>query len=402
VRALCSVRLHATLLLAAVLTAMLTACGGAAPPPSATPASRAASPQMPPLPPIRHVFVLLLENQAYAKTFGEQSPAPYLARTLPSQGVLLSEYYAIGHASLGNYVALVSGQAPNEDTQLDCARFSDFRPTSAALDPHGQLPGSGCVYPKTVPSLPDQLEAAGLSWKAYMEDMGKDPARESATCGHVRVGALETTNMASKSDQYAAKHDPFVYFHSIIDDAARCNTHVVNLERLSADLESEASTASYVFITPNLCSDGHDAPCIDGRPGGLASIDDFLRTWVPLILHSPAFQKDGLLIVTFDESDGAGEEGSSACCAEQPLPGAKFRPGISGPGGGRIGAVVLSRFVTPGTVSAVPYNHYSLLRTVEAIFSLPPLGYAAEPGVAPFGPEVFSAFSAGAPRPPAR
>src|SRR5215472_7033347 len=79
-----------------------------------------------PLPPIRHVFVLLLENQSYALTFGAQSPAPYLARTLPARGALLTQYYAIGHASLDNYVALISGQAPNEATQLDCAVYENF------------------------------------------------------------------------------------------------------------------------------------------------------------------------------------------------------------------------------------------------------------------------------------
>ena len=372
----------------ALLTVALTACSGGAPPPP-----------VPALPPIRHVFVLLLENQSYAVTFGQQSAAPYLARTLAAQGALLTQYYAIGHASLGNYVALVSGQAPNEATQLDCPGFVEFSASTPGLDAHGQLPGAGCVYPKSVPTLPDQLEAAGLSWKAYLEDMGKDPTRESATCGHVLLGALETTNVAKPSDQYAAKHNPFVYFHSIIDDQARCDAHVVNLERLPQDLHSAATTANYIFITPNLCDDGHDAECVDGRRGGLFAIEVFLRTWVPLIERSPAFQADGVLIITFDESNGAGPEGSSACCAEKPLPGAKFRPGFGGPGGGRIGAVVLSRFVQPGTVSAVPYNHYSLLRTVEAIFSLPPLGYAAEPDLARFGPDVFSAA---APPPPAR
>jgi len=377
-------RLSGTTLLAVALGG----CSGAPPPPPVQA-----------LPPIRHVFVLLLENQSYAVTFGRQSAAPYLARTLPAQGALLTQYYAIGHASLGNYVALVSGQAPNEATQLDCPTFADFRASAAGLDAHGQLPGSGCVYPPMVKTLPDQLEAARLSWKAYMEDMGKDPTRESTACGHVLLGALETTNVAKLSDQYAAKHNPFVYFHSIIDDQARCDAHVVNLERLPQDLHSAATTANYIFITPNLCNDGHDAECVDGRRGGLAAIEVFLRTWVPLIERSAAFQADGMLVITFDESDSVGPAGSAACCGEKPLPGAKFRPGFGGPGGGRIGAVVLSRFVQPGTVSAVPYNHYSLLRTVEAIFSLPPLGYAAEPGLAPFGADVFSAA---APPPPAR
>src|SRR6516225_9232135 len=367
------------------LATVAAAAPQAPPPASAAPAARE------PLPPIRHVFVLMLENQSYAATFGSRSAAAYLAHTLPARGALLTNYYAIGHASLGNYIALVSGQAPNLATQLDCSTYADFRASAASLDEHGQLHGSGCIYPRSVPSLPDQLEAAGFTWRAYMEDMGKNPAREPATCGHVRPGATETTNVASAGDQYAAKHNPFVYFHSIIDDQLRCDTHVVNLERLPQDLASVTTTANYSFITPNLCSDGHDVHCIGGRTGGLAAIDQFLRRWVPLIEAAPAFVADGLLIVTFDESDGAGAEGSSACCAEKALPGARFQPGFSGPGGGRIGAIVLSKFVRPGTVSTVPYNHYSLLRTVEAIFDLPFLGYAAEPELRVFGTDVFSA-----------
>jgi len=116
---------------------------------------------------------------------------------------------------------------------------------------------------------------------------------------------------------------------------------------------------------------------------------------VPRIEAAPAFIADGMLIITFDESDGGGAEGSSACCGERPLPGARFQPGFNGPGGGRVGAIVLSKFVKPGTVSAVPYNHYSLLRTVEAIFDLPFLGYAAEPELRVFGTDVFSAASPG-------
>jgi hypothetical protein len=360
---------------------------------AAAPLSPAPSPEAPRemLPPIRHVFVLMLENQSYRVTFGSRSAAPYLARTLPARGALLTHYYAIGHASLGNYIALVSGQAPNAATQLDCSSFADFRASAPALDAHGQLRGVGCVYPRVVTSLPDQLEAAGLSWRAYMEDMGKNPARESATCGHVPLNAPETTNLASRGDQYAAKHNPFVYFHSIIDDKARCEAHVVNLERLPQDLANPATTANYSFITPNLCSDGHDAPCVDGSAGGLAAIDVFLRKWVPLIEAAPAFRADGMLVITFDESDGAGAEGSSACCGERSLPGARFLPGFSGPGGGRVGAIVLSKFVKPGTVSAVAYNHYSLLRTVETIFALPYLGYAAEEDLRVFGRDVFSA-----------
>ncbi len=342
------------------------------------------------MPPIGHVFVLMLENQNASVTFGSDSSAPYLARTLPAQGAFLPNYYGIGHASLDNYVALISGQAPNESTQLDCPLFSEFAMWRPELDAHGQALGSGCVYPQAVKTLPDQLEAAGLTWKGYMEDMGKDPLREQATCGHARIGTQDRTLIASARDKYAAKHNPFVYFHTIIDDQQRCDTHVVNLDLLAGDLKSVATTPNYVFITPNLCNDGHDPECIDGSPGGFRAIDAFLRKWVPAITSSAAFKQDGLLIITFDESDGTGPEGSSACCGEKPLAGARRSPGVLGPGGGRIGAVLLSKFIRPGTVSNVAYNHYSMLRTVEDIFGVAHLGYAGEPDLQPFGADVFT------------
>lgn len=342
------------------------------------------------LPPIRHVFVLMLENQNAALTFGSNPPAPYLARALPAQGAFLPNYYGIGHASLGNYVALISGQAPSEQTQLDCPLFSEFVMSQPELDSHGQAPGNGCVYPSVVKTLPDQLEAAGMTWKGYMEDMGKDPSRERATCGHPQIGTQDRTLIASVGDKYAAKHNPFVYFHTIIDDQQRCDAHVVNLDRLSEDLRSIATSPNYVFITPNLCNDGHDPQCIDGALGGFPAMDAFLRKWVPLITASAAFKRDGLLIITFDESEGTGPEGSSACCDEKPLPGSRRAAGVLGPGGGRVGAVLLSKFIKPGTVSTVAYNHYSMLRTVEDIFGLSHLGYAAETDLQSFGGNVFT------------
>ncbi|MDE2308749.1 MAG: phosphoesterase [Xanthomonadaceae bacterium] len=353
----------------------------------------AASPARPSPPPavaapVRHVFVIVLENEPYQVTFGAQSLAPYLAHVLPKRGALLPNYYGIGHYSLDNYIAMISGQAPNPATQEDCKVFSEFSRRAPGLDANGQVRGEGCVYPADVRTLADQLESAGLDWKGYMEDMGADPAREAATCGHVAIGAQDVTNHASAKDQYADKHDPFVYFHSIIDDPARCARHVVNLDRLAQDLQHAGSTPNFAFITPNLCHDGHDAPCANGEPGGLVSADAFLRRWVPRILASPAFRRDGLLVITFDEGTDA-----QACCGEQPLPGGPA-PGLQGPGGGRIGAVLLSPFIVPGTVSRAPYNHYSLLRTVEDFFGLPHLGYAGPPQLRAFGRDVFSAVPA--------
>ena len=128
---------------ALVLLGLTTVAAVSAESPPPTPAAAVARE---PLPPIRHVFVLMLENQSYRVTFDRRSPAPYLAHTLPARGALLTQYYAIGHASLGNYIALVSGQAPNFATQLDCSTYSDFRASEPALDAHGQLCG-GKTFP---------------------------------------------------------------------------------------------------------------------------------------------------------------------------------------------------------------------------------------------------------------
>lgn len=343
-----------------------------------------------PAAPVKHVFLVVLENQSYGTTFGANSRAPFLAQTLPAQGALVPNYYGIGHSSLPNYIALIGAQAPNRDTQLDCPIFSEFRLTQNTLDAHGQALGRGCVYPSMVKSLADQLEQKGLSWKAYMEDMGNDPSRESPTCGHVPVGAREKSYNAAANDKYAARHNPFLFFHAVIDDQSRCDSHIVNLKKLAGDLQSAATTANYSFITPNLCNDGHDPECTGGGPGGMTAANAFLEKWVPLITGSPAFRNDGLLIVTFDETDMVGSDGSTACCNEEPLAGSTYPPGLNGPGGGRIGAVMLSPFIKPGTVSNEPYNHYSLLRTVEDFFGLEHLGYAAEPQLQALGPDVFT------------
>ncbi|MEW9570390.1 alkaline phosphatase family protein [Rhodanobacter sp. Si-c] len=334
--------------------------------------------------PVRHVFVIVLENEPFDVTFGAQSLAPYLAHELTRQGALLTQYYGTGHYSLDNYISLISGQAPNPATQEDCSQYVEFKATTGKLDANGQLAGSGCVYPSQVKTVADQLRAARFSWKGYMEGMGSDPSRETAQCGHAAIGSRDHSNGESLKDRYADKHDPFVYFHSIIDDPAYCGAHVVPLNDMAKDLENVATTPNYAFITPDLCHDGHDAPCRNGEPGGLVSADAFLRTWVPRITASPAFRKDGVLIITFDE----GTDGT-ACCGEQPLPRGS-QPGQYGPGGGRIGAVVLSPFVKPGTISDHPYNHYSTLRSVEQWFSLPYLSYAQPASVPVFGNDVFN------------
>jgi hypothetical protein len=351
-------------------------------------------------PRVHHVFVIVLENEGYAATFGNPSADPYLAQTLPAQGALLERYFATGHESNDNYISLVSGQPPNPENQADCQSFNDF--TAAATRADGVEEGIGCVYPSNIENIGTQLSAHKLRWKAYMEDMGNVKTREAAACGHPAVGSKDGTQSAVPGDGYATRHDPFVYFHSVIDSAAYCDKHVVALGSptgampegalkgetgLATDLQTYTKTPNLVFVTPDLCDDGHDFPCTNEPSGesALADIDAFLETWVPKILASPAYQRNGLLEIVFDEAENSD---ATACCEEKSGPNTTS-PGITGPGGGRVGAVLLSRFIRPGTVVTTPYNHYSSLATWEDLLGVPRLGYARDVP-ATFGSDVFT------------
>jgi hypothetical protein len=327
-----------------------------------------------------HVFVVLLENKDEATTYSSSGPA-YLNSTVKPAGAFVPAYYGIGHVSLDNYIALVSGQAPNYETASDCGTFYNFTNTTTLL--YGQAAGTGCVFPTTVPNLADQFRAANVPWRSYNEDMGNDPTREATACGHPQIGATDYTQGAEapsaannqQGDQYASRHDPFVYFHSIIDDEAYCDDHVVNASLFPQDLQSIATTPNFVFYTPNLCNDGHDAPCVTGKPGGYAGINSEMQYLVPLITGSPAFKQDGLLIIIFDESTS---DDSSDCCGELPGPLYPTPGDDGGPGGGQVGAVLLSPFIAPGTTSTSSYNHYSLLASIEDIFGFSHIGYATQ------------------------
>ncbi len=293
-------------------------------------------------------MVIDLENEEASTTFGPNSPATYLNGTLLPMGELIQNYYGTGHVSTDNYIAQVSGQAPNQVTSSDCVTsitslagsFNDVKP--GTLDPDqarypGQVDGQGCVFPASVQTIGGQLDAAyprsvATDWRDYAGDMGNDTARDGGTPDplggtdyahpvQVNGAGTDITNNAEGpnatgsqvksaiTDQYANRHNPFIYFHSVIDNQRLCETHVVPLGtastaaggsttfsgHLANDLSRLSTTPGFAFITPNLCDDGHDATCAGtnaagGTTGGLVAADAFLRTWMPLILRSPAYR----------------------------------------------------------------------------------------------------------------
>jgi phosphatidylinositol-3-phosphatase len=361
-------------------------------------------------PPIKHVWVIDLENESYSYTFGAAGEkfAPYLTKTLPAQGALLKDYYGTGHDSLDNYVAEISGQAGNYELNEDCGIFSPFVQFGGEnfdkLTKYGQLSGGGCVFPKYIPTIASQLSAKHLSWKEYAQDMGIDPHRDGTVmtaagpaCGHPKLNAVDLTDTTGPAnDSYATRHNPFVYFAQIIDDTSYCDSHVVSFDPLAANLKHVSTTPNYSFVTPNTCNDGHDWPkCQNGTPGRLPKVNAFLQEWIPKIEASPAYKANGLIVIVFDESGS--DDNAGACCGEvdslgfsDPSHPNLNEPGLYGPGGGKTGAVLLSKYIKPGTVTTKPYNHYSQLRSIEDIFDLTHIGDAQQPQVHSFGPDIYT------------
>jgi phosphatidylinositol-3-phosphatase len=288
----------ARLLAAAFLLALaLAACGqtqrNADPPPAPAPAHAQAD--------VPRAFVIVLENHAYGQVIGNPD-APYLNR-LAHQGALATNYYAVAHPSLPNYLALTGG--------------STFGIHSDCL---------GCSA--SGPNLATQLSAAGISWRAYMGGMPK-------ACYGGNDGGV-----------YARRHNPFVYFPAVASHPALCR-HDVPAWRLRRDIAA-GHLPRFGWLTPNGCQDGHDCP--------IAHTDQYLSQFVPSLVR--ALGPRGYLAITFDE--GTTDAG---CCGDS--------------AGGRVATILAGGRVRGGARITAPRDHYSLLRTIENTFSLPPIRAAA-------------------------
>ncbi len=301
---------------------------------------------------IKHVWLIILENKSFDATFTGLNNNTYLWKTLPHQGVLLKNYYGTGHFSLDNYVSMVSGQATQPDTQADCPFYTQFsgkvsRKGSLSTNRNfGQLvssagpnaaPGTnGCVYPSSVPTLFNQFDKAHVSWKGYAQDLNNpetgSPVHSAGTqfCGAPFASPAPTgtttqpnPGSANATDQYVPKHFPFPWFESVLKSGDCDAKHIANLfdpaNGLFHDLQKASTTPAFSWISPNNCSDAHDAVCHGNNlsggfsdpntpkapinfTGGLYAADLFLEHVVPEIEKSPAFKQGGLIDITFDEA----------------------------------------------------------------------------------------------------
>ncbi|MFL5629230.1 MAG: alkaline phosphatase family protein [Ktedonobacteraceae bacterium] len=208
------------------------------------------------IPAFSHIFTIVMENKEYTKIIGDNQ-APYL-NSLARSYAVATNYYAITHPSLPNYLALTGGETFG--VSHDCIKC--FQQAS---------------------NLPDGIEASGRSWKGYMESM-------PTPC---YIGN-------SPDGLYMQKHDPFLYYDDIRTNRSRCATHVVPFTQFSTDLAAN-QLPNYVWITPNMCHDMHNCSIAVG--------DKWLSEVVPSILHSNAFTDNGVLFITFDEG-----RSDAGCC----------------------------------------------------------------------------------------
>lgn len=363
-------------------------------------------PQLPPelpeeelLPEIKHVFLIVLNGHGYEEAFGKDSAVPYLAKTLAAEGKLLANYFAVTQGGLANEIALLSGQGPTPQTALNCPEYAAIAPGTES--PEGQVEGTGCVYPSTTETLPSQLTTAELPWRAYVEDIANGAAAgQPTTCRHPGLGGADPNATPLPGDAFQTWRNPFVYFAGLTE-SPQCAENDVGLEQLALDLKKADKTPALSYIVPNACHDGSDTPCAPEQPAGLAASEEFLKTVVPEITASPAYKEEGgLIAITFDQAPQSGPAAdSSSCCATPEYPNlpppTSTEPPVTGPvkpsgGGGRVGMLLLSPYVSPGTIDeAAYYNHFAFLRSVEELFELEPLGYAAEPALTGFDSTVF-------------
>jgi phosphatidylinositol-3-phosphatase len=380
----------------------------------------------PTLPPIKNVFLIVLSGQGFDAAFGVSSQAPYLSKTLTRQGELVDNYYAVTGGELANEIALVSGQGPTPQTAVNCPLYTEITP--ATMGTQGQILGSGCVYPRQVLTLGDQLTDNGQTWKAYIEGEGAG-ASEPSACSHPTLGSADANQTPTLADPAVTWRDPFLYFQTVIDNPT-CVSSLVGLGQLAPDLASASTTPALAYVVPDRCDDGSPEPCAPGAPSGLVPAEGFLRKVVPEIEASPAYKSGGLIAITFDQAPQSGPNAdSTGCCITSAYPnlpsGSTGPTGPSGPtgttgesgsttpagatgssgasgatgtstgtpaGGGQVGLLLLSKYVKPGSLNTIgQYNHFSLLASIENLFGLSHLGYAGAPGLLVFDKSVYNA-----------
>jgi len=317
-------------------------------------------------PHIDHVFVIMMENTAYDDLLSPSNANTPFIRSIASTYGLDTNYFGVTHVSLPNYLAATSGSnwGSNSD-DVNQAPYFDHE------------------------NIVDQFEQAGISWKAYMENLPAAGDTIAQTPDHL----------------YVRKHDPFLMYPDVFNDPARANK-VVPLSQLTTDLSTN-TVPQFVWISPNQCNDMHggatgcpfaNAPGDANQQALYQDGNDFLQTWVTAIMNSKAWTGHSAIFVTWDEGSFAddapfGPNDISGCCDSPYLPSPPANPVTGGGGdlaatattpaatlygGGHVPMIVIERNGPRGVTDSTATNHYSLLQTIEQNWNLPYLGNASD------------------------
>ena len=360
------------LALACLTVAAVVSAAGSLPSQAATSAAPAASPRdARSVPRYAHILVIVAENKGYELIIGAHTAAPNIKRLAQQYG-LASQFFAEVHPSEGNYIAMLAGDTlgVHDDDAYYC------RPGMQDKWCARSRQADYVDHTFTTRSLMDQLQAKGLTWKAYMESL---PAPGSLI---VRWPTAEQPVAGTPTQLYAAKHNGFVNFRDVQQDPAR-SAKIVDFNALYHDIAT-GQLPNYAHIVPNQCNDMHgrdkgaDVPA-DCRTSDLRALiargDRVIGDLVGRIMASQVWSgaENAAIVITFDENDKDERQGpDQGCCGNEAGSAANS-------GGGRIPTLVITNHGPRGMIDDTPYNHYSLLRTTEAAFGISEyLGHAAD------------------------
>jgi hypothetical protein len=287
------------------------------------------------LPAYRHIFVIMMENHNYEQIIGNPG-APRINALARTYG-LATNYYGVTHPSEPNYLASVAGSYFG---------IQDDAPPSAPGHTHA------------APSIVDQLEARGLTWKTYQQAL---PYAGFTGASYPPGNAL-----------YAVKHNPFAFFARVQGDPAELQRMVPDTQ-LAADLANGA-VPNFAYIAPDQCHDMHGLASCSDDATLIRQGDAYAADLVAAIMAAPVWQRgNNAIVLTWDEND-FDAAGVTGCCD-------------ANPGGGHVPTIVIANHGPRGVRDATPYNHYALLQTIEDAFRLGCLAATCDrAGVRPLAP----------------
>ena len=318
----------------------------------------------PAIPHYSHIVEIMMENQTYGTIIGN-SNAPNL-NALAARYGLATNYLGVTHPSEPNYMAAVAGSyfGVQDDNQFYCT------PAMATTDSF--CTGTTVNHTVSALTIADQLTAAGQTWKGYFQSLPPTPS-VLITSGHNANGPYTFKYPSNSVALYASKHNPFVNFTGTQGALA----NMVPDTQLAADLGA-SSLANYSLIVPNQCNDMHGTSGCGSLNELIAAGDSYVNNTVNLIMSSAVWrQGNNAIVITWDEDDfsDSGQPGTGCCGAD--------------PGGGHVATIVITNHGhgdASHIVDTTPYNHYSLLRTMEVAFGVSCLAHACDSVVPTMSP----------------